>query len=412
MAAARCTWLATILVALLSGCEKPPDGMQPYRPPQRGKDYGRPLPPGQLALRKIDPANWPDFSRAYYDRAKLEAAINNSLAYLSKPSSQRYFPYGPITHARAVASLQAFLAALQQARSAADLNDIIRQRFEVWQSVGCDDRGTVYFTGYYCPIFEGRRQRDARFRYPLYKCPPDLVKNEEGETLGRRTPDGRVVRPYYTRREIEEGRVLTGQEVAWLKDPFEAYVVTIQGSAKLRMADGSLYELGYSANNGHEYRPVADSMIADGLISRSDLSLQTLMRFFAANPDKVYSYCWQNPRYVFFKPSQGGPYGSLNVPVLDYYSLATDKQVFPRACLGYVETALPTPQSGSAQPADYAGFMLDQDTGGAIRAAGRADIYLGIGASAEALAGRTGAEGKLYYLFVAEPSAAAGAVSP
>lgn len=33
-------------------------------------------------------------------------------------------------------------------------------------------------------------------------------------------------------------------------------------------------------------------------------------------------------------------------------------------------------------------------------AAGRCDVYLGVGPAAEALARRTGAEGALYYLFV------------
>ena len=44
--------------------------------------------------------------------------------------------------------------------------------------------------------------------------------------------------------------------------------------------------------------------------------------------------------------------------------------------------------------------MLDQDTGGAIRTAGRADIYMGIGPDAEWVAGRTKNPGQMYYLFV------------
>jgi membrane-bound lytic murein transglycosylase A len=49
--------------------------------------------------------------------------------------------------------------------------------------------------------------------------------------------------------------------------------------------------------------------------------------------------------------------------------------------------------------------MLDQDTGGAIQAPGRADIYMGIGPSAEILAGGQYAEGRLYYFFL-KPEAA------
>ena len=45
-------------------------------------------------------------------------------------------------------------------------------------------------------------------------------------------------------------------------------------------------------------------------------------------------------------------------------------------------------------------FFFDQDTGSAIRTAGRADLYIGIGPEAEELAGRTKIEGQLYYLFL------------
>lgn len=387
-------------VVAFTGCKQPLKE-EAWQPRKVEKDYGRPLPPGKLALRKIPPEQYPDFSRGYYDQAGLETAIRHSLDYLSRPSSRRYYPYGDIPHERAVASLHAFLEVLRAARSPEDLDAMIRDRFDVYQSVGWDGRGTVFFTGYYSPIFEGRKQRDASFRYPLYKAPPDLMKDSEGLTLGRRTSDGTIV-PYYSRREIEEGGLLAGREIAWLRDPFQAYVVTVQGSAKLRLADGSLYEIGYAGNNGHEYRSVGLRLVEDGVISRNELSLQAMLAYFNSHPDQVYRYCWENPRYVFFKETVGGPFGSINVPVTPFRSLATDKAVFPRACLAFIDTQLPRREAGSVRTVPYAGFLLDQDTGGAIRAAGRSDIYMGVGSEAEALAGRTGAEGQLYYLFVKE----------
>ncbi|MBL8880518.1 MAG: MltA domain-containing protein [Phycisphaerales bacterium] len=384
--------LATMSLLIL-GCPK--DDMQPFRPVE--KDYGRPLGPGEMALRKIGPDKYPDFSRAYYDRAALIASLDNSLAYLAKPSSKRYFPYLDVSHDRAVASLRRMRELLETVSSPQELDATIKREFEVYQSVGCDDQGTVFFTGYYCPIFEGRRRHDSTFRFPLYRKPPDLVVDSEGMAQGRRTPEGAIV-PYYTRREIEEGGVLNGLEIAFLKDPFEAYVATVQGSTKLRLADGSLFELGYGGNNGHQYESVAKRMVADGALKRSEISLQAMLRYFAQHPRDVWKYTWQNPRYVFFQERAGGPYGSLNVPVTPYYSLATDKTVFPRACMAFFTTELPDPQTRAVRP--YASFTLDQDTGGAIRAAGRSDIYIGIGAGAEAVAGRIGAEGKLYYMFV------------
>ena len=387
-----------VFVMLLDGCAKPPP-LKPWQPSEE-KDYGKPLPPGALALRKIGPEDYPDFGLAFENRAGLKQAIRYSLEYLAKPSSQKYFPYGDITHGRAVASLQRFLEILDTAASPAGLNEAIRREYDVYQSVGCDDRGTVFFTGYYTPIFEGRRQRDARYRYPLYGLPPDLVKDDEGQTLGRRTPAGGMEPSYPTRRQIEEGRLLDGLEVAWLDSAFRAYVITVQGSAKLRLEDGRLYELGYAGNNGHEYTPIATAMIADTVIRRDQLSLQTLLRYFSEHPERTYHYSWKNDRYVFFKEAPGGPFGSLGAPVTPFRSIATDKQVFPRACLSFVSTTAPVVYNNEVVQAPFASFTLDQDTGGAIRAAGRCDIFMGVGPSAEALAGRTGAEGKLYYIFV------------
>lgn len=394
--------LGGVVVALtllvFAGCRKPADELVPFQPEVR--DYSRPLPPGALALRKIPPEQYPDFGQGFGGRPGLREAIQHSLAYLAKPSSQRYFPYGDISHARAVASLQRFLVLLDTATSPAALNAAIRNEFDVYQSVGFDDRGSVYFTGYYTPIFDGRRQRSEAFRYPLYRLPPDLVKDPEGRTLGRRTAAGTIEPRYPTRREIESGRLLDGLEIAWVRSAFEAYIITVQGSAKLRLGDGRIYEVGYAGNNGHEYTPVALELVRDGHMTRDEVSLQAMRRFFEANPRSVYAYCWKNDRYVFFQEAPGGPFGSLNTPVIPFRSLATDKEVFPRACLSFLQANLPTDAGGQISYLQYGGFALDQDTGGAIRAAGRCDIYMGVGPQAEALAGRTGSEGQLYYIFV------------
>lgn len=395
--AARVAVLSLALLPLC-GCPKD-DGLQPFKPSAEEPDYGRPLGPGEVALRKIGPEEYPDFSRGFDKRPDLIEAARNSLAYLNKPSSRKYFPYLDVTHDRARASVEEFIRVLQEAQSPQQLDALVRERFEVYKSVGWDRKGTVFFTGYYCPIFEGRRQGSAVFKYPLYAMPPDLVKDSEGNTLGRRMPDGSL-QPYFTRRQIDQEAPLRGLEIAWLKDPFEAYVVTVQGSAKLRLEDGTFWELGYAANNGHDYVPIAKQMIEDKVISRNELSLQTLIRYFKQHPNDIYKYVWNNPRYVFFKESPGGPYGSLNVPVLPYRSLATDKQVYPRACVAFADTRVPRIEADRVSQQPFASFILDQDTGGAIRAAGRADIFLGTGPAAEAIAGRTGSEGALYYIFV------------
>lgn len=386
----------TFMVAGIFGCPKPPVEIKPEPP-----DYWKKLPPGEMALVKItDPAQYPDFSEAYYHQTNLEYAAANSLEYLSKESSKRYFPYLDITHDRAIRSVQTLMDTLREAKSPEELDRLIKERFDIYVSRGCDDKGTVLFTSYYRPIFDARLKPDAEFKYPLYKRPPDLELNEATMTYQRKGGG-----PYLTRPEIEHG-ALAGQglELCYLRDRFEAYIVTVQGSGKLRLEDGSFLEIGYAGDNGHEYTSVGQQLVDRGMIPPKELSLQGLIRYFKEHPEELDSSLAVNKRYVFFTPRQGGPFGSLNVPVSPYRSLATDKQVYPRACPAYIQTVLPARLNGVGEIADhrYKAFAFDQDTGGAIRAAGRGDLFIGTGPEIGELAGRTFSEGKLYYIAVKE----------
>jgi len=387
-----------IVIIVVTGCQK-----QRMRGVVIKPDYDKPLFPGQLALRKItDPAQIPDFTIACRDIAGLHQAIDYSLSYLNKPSSRRFYPYADITHERAVDSLKSFKQLLDSGMPAEQLNDVIRRDFDVYKSVGCDDMGTVLFTGYYTPIFDGSPVRTDRFQNPLYRQPDDLVKGDEGQILGRRIADGQVT-PYPTRADIEnspDSYGLIGNELIWLSDPFEVYIAHVQGSAKIKLPDGRLVTIGYAANNGQEYHSIGKQLVDEGKIPADKLSLAAMIDFFKANSALVRTYTQLNPRFVFFREEQGPPRGSLNEPVTPYRTIATDKSIFPRGCLAFLATKLPRDIAGALSINPYTGFALDQDTGGAIRAAGRCDVYMGVGDSAGRLAGQTYQEGRLYYLFL------------
>ena len=387
--------IATFGCVLLPGCpKKPPQPMSPV------EDFERPLPPGELALRKIiDPAELPDISRACEFTYDLRQAIANSLSYLSKPSSQRYFPYGQITHHHAVASLQAFDEVLAAKLPPDRMREQVLRRFDVYTSVGWDGSGAVLFTSYYTPIFRASPTRSDIYRYPLYKPPVGTMKDAEGQVLGVRGADG-VVRKIPARGELGASGMLAGREMVWMADAFEVYIAHVQGSAKLRMPDGKLITVGYAATNGHEYNSIGKEMIADGVIEKKGLSLAKMIAYFQAHPDQVSSYVNRNPRYVFFEESAGPPRGCLNEPVVPMRSIATDKTVYPRACLAMIDAPLPLRHSGGIEVLPYQGFALDQDAGGAIRAPGRCDIYVGIGPNAGEVAGQTYNKGRLYYLFL------------
>ena len=372
------------------------------------KDYARQLPPGASALRKItDPTRLPALRAALpADRRPLRAALDHSIRYFGYPSSRTHYPLQGITHARAAQSLIAFREILDSAQTAAEFERRVLAAFDLYQSVGCDDAGTVLFTGYYTPVFDARRAPDAVFRWPLHKLPPDLVKARDGRCLGRRRADGAIV-PYYSRAEIVNG-ALKGHELLYLKNRFEAYVCTVQGSAKLRLAGGEVVGVGYHGNNGWPYTSVGHMLVRDGRLAPDKLSLSRLIRFFTDHPGRMDEYLPRNERYVFFRETRREPTGSLGLPVTPGCSIATDKRVYPRACLVLVDTRVPRLDvSGQVEQAPFLRFALDQDTGGAIRAPGRADIYLGVGDDAGRIAGGTLAEGRLYYFFLKDDAPAA-----
>jgi membrane-bound lytic murein transglycosylase A len=383
------------LTCTLTGCRKPPPP-SPAAPPAK-LDYARELPPGQVALRKVSPGEYPDFAAGLLRAGNLDAlraAVGNSLAYLSRPGSRNAYPYLDVTHDRAVATLEAFRELLNDPSLLSDasrLNNAIAQRFDVYKSLGAPApdnaryTGRVLFTGYFTPTYDASLTRTDEFRYPLYRRPADLPADASGEAL-----------PYYTRAEIEGRGMLAGDEIVWLKDRWQAYTVTVQGSARLRLRDGRILELGYAGNNGREYASPAMKMVDDGLIRKQDVSAATLRDYFARNPQLMDKYLWHNPRTVFFAERPGGPYGSLNVPVTPLATIATDKKVYPPALPAFVVI----PPGPDARGGPWHQFMLDQDTGGAIRAAGRCDLYLGVGDEAERRAGDQLGEGELFYFAV------------
>jgi membrane-bound lytic murein transglycosylase A len=360
--------------------------------------YTRPLAPGESALRPT--AAPPELADAFRQRdAMLLDAIDESLVWFQAPSSRQFFPFEHVSHEQAEASLLAMKQLLTESPSEAAFVADVERIFEVYESVGYDGSGTVLFTGYYSPVFDASRVRTERFTAPLYTRPDDLVTEPvSGQPLGRRLVDGSVV-PYFSRQEIESTELFAGRELVWLEDDLSAYIVHVNGSAKLRMPDGEVVYVGYGGKTDRPYGSLGKALIDAGHLRKDELSLAAIKRLYRRKPQAVRAAMMTNENYVFFTEYAGDswPAGSLGVPVTTERSLATDKRIYPRGGLVLVDTDTMTYSGGSHS---FLQFMLDQDTGGAIEAPGRADIFMGIGPAAEILAGGQFAEGKLYYFFL------------
>ncbi len=392
------TLLAALSVAFAAGCKT-----KQIEEPKKADPWAETNGPALVKLGPNDPK--PDYAAAYANKdVFLSMAVDQSVRWFQAPSSKQFFPFYNqsttevvATHDQAGSSIIAFKEALTSSTSADEFKGKIDQLFDVWQSVGYDPDRHVLFTGYFSPEFKGSKTKTDRFRFPLYKRPADLVTDPvSGEPKGRKMPEGSL-QPWPTRAEIESSNMFAGTELVWVESSLDAYIIQVNGSAKIFLPDNSIMYVGYAGKTDREYRGLGKALVEAGAIPREKLSLSAIRAYYKEHPAQVEELMKQNESYVFFTEYDGKnwPAGSLGVKVNEKATLATDKKIFPRGGVVVVDTVAPTLSGG---PSQFLRFMLDQDTGGAIRAAGRADIYMGVGGAAELLAGGQFHDGKLYYL--------------
>ncbi len=271
--------------------------------------------------------------------------------------------------------------------------------------------GKAFVTGYYEPEIRGSRTRSSDYLVPIYSKPADLVRVEQpdpenpGKTklmTGRLDKDGTFTL-YWERRDIDNGVLLNRNlEIAWAADPVELFFLHIQGSGRLRLPDGSVMRIGYAGQNGREYVGIGRRLREMNALAPGEASMQGLMRWLRANPEKGLELMHENKSYIFFQELNGeGPLGAMGAPVTPERSLAADPNFVPLGAPVWLSTRY-TDEDKSMKP--FAQLMVTQDTGGAIKGANRFDLFWGAGERARAIAGGLSSEGAAWILL---PNAAA-----
>ena len=331
------------------------------------------------------------------DRKALLQAIDRSLRYLNTQSAAkayRDYPVSGVTRARVRRSLKRFRELLVSSESPAELQAAVEREFALYQAAGQDDKGTVHFTGYFEPVYAASQVPTEEFRYPLYRLPTDFEQWSK---------------PHPTRAELvgKDGLLgkespIAGNELVWLRDRFKAFLVHVQGSATLRLRDGSTMTVGYAGKTDYPYTSIGGELVEDGKLPREGLTLQTLIDYFRDHPSELDQYLPRNQSFVFFREiHKAHPIGSLNLPVTAERSIATDKSLMPPGALALIRTQIPDfDQAGELETLRVSRYVLDQDTGSAIEGAGRVDIFMGTGSQAGDRAGVIDWNGKLYYLLL------------
>ncbi|MDQ0082519.1 membrane-bound lytic murein transglycosylase A [Variovorax boronicumulans] len=374
-------------------------------------------------------------------------------------------------------------------------NNAIRGFFEgefsAYQIRDDDRKPDGVVTGYFEPEIAGARQYGAPFIYPVYGQPDDMLFADarklpagngtvaarvEGrnvvvqtglstrdmgapglfaldlsaisrDTLDRKVRlrvEGKQLLPYYTREEIETKGAPNAKVLAFVSSATALYEMQIQGSGRIKLANGDIVRVAYAEQNGQPFRPTL-AQAANGKprspvkVRGSSIELQlddgddddvgavdsgtirtrgfTLARPIASGPvvvpgrraaGAVAGSGIKDPSYVFFKESTspvGGPVGAFGVPLSAGRSIAVDPRSTPLGYPVFVSTRTP----GSGAPMQR--LTIAQDTGGAIRGAVRADYFFGNGQQAATNARRMKERGQLWILLPRGLAVAQAAVS-
>ncbi|MFM7407207.1 MAG: murein transglycosylase A [Cuspidothrix sp.] len=333
------------------------------------------------------------------DKTALISAIDNSLLYLRRGQAAEIYqnyPIKEITLSRVRRSLLRFRQLVVSSSSAAELQAAITREFVFYQSVGNDNQGTVRFTAYYRPVYMASRVRTSVYKYPVYRLPPNFHK---------------WPKPHPKRVDLEGKNGLLGNksrlrglELLWFNNRLDPYLVHIQGSALIKLTNGQTTSIGYAGATDYPWTSIGQELAKDGKLPLDGLTMPKLISYFRQNPRELNNYLPRWERFVFFAETNNAPaIGSLAIPVTPERSIATDKSLMPPGALALIINSFPYPNDrGQLESRLVQRFVLDQDTGNAIKGPGRVDYFMGTGQLAGDRAGISGGRGSLFYLLLKE----------
>ncbi len=361
----------------------------------------------QPVLKEVPVSERPAFEDDL-DFGHLEEAMLGSIEYYQKLPLSRKFSFGKDTFSAGhlICSLERFLAFIKKKPAKKELSAFIDQYYHVYAYMKNGQAKDVLFTGYYEPLLYGRLNRTESFRYPVYSRPDDLVtfdrsgKGKEKKGIGRDT--GNAIVPYFNRQQIEERGPsgINAAPIAWVNDPIALFFLQIQGSGKISLDSGNMINVHYQISNGHPYKSIGKYLIDKKKLSKETVSMQSIREYLNGHPDEVDDIFNYNPRYIFFETMEKGPVGCFNIELTPGRSVALDRQAAPAGALVLIQAQKPKVDTSGkiSEWVRFSRFLLNQDTGSAIKGPGRADIFWGNGIYAELAAGYMKHPGNLYFL--------------
>ncbi|HXQ45162.1 MAG TPA: MltA domain-containing protein [Caulobacteraceae bacterium] len=296
-----------------------------------------------------------------------------------------------------IAALQAFAAGCgvtrnpalagvcRQARALGPLDEADARAFleRAFTARRVGDEGLL--TAYYMPEYEAREAPEPPFTAPVRARPSGLE----------------ALRPLGDRAAIEADP--PEQALAWMK-PEDLFFMQIQGSGLLDLPDGRRLKATFALSNGQPFVPIAPILRERGDLAPAGASGGGVHAWLAAHRGaEADAVMREDPRYVFFNVAADDgrePAGTAGTPLVAGRAIAVDAGLHDLGGAYWIDADAPT-LSGAAL--GYQRLVMALDTGGAIKGAVRADLYLGRGEAAGDEAGRVRHALRLYELMPAAP---------
>ena len=165
----------------------------------------------------------------------------------------------------------------------------------------------------------------------------------------------------------------------------------IQGSARIRLEDGTILRVNYDSHNGWPYTPVGRVLIERNIIPKDEMSMQRIREWMEANPDDAKDCGGRTNRMSSsaspLSPAKTKPVGGAG-RAAGARPLDRDRSCAARLRHAVLHRAPICRSPTKKRRRNFAGSIFAQDTGSAIVGPARADIYFGAGAEAARMAGR------------------------
>lgn len=274
--------------------------------------------------------------------------------------------------------------------------EFLQKEFKPYQITQKDGEREGLLTGYYEPHINGSLTKNEKYKYPIYGTPNDLITvdlssiypNLKNYRLRGRI-EGKKLVPYYTRKETKS-KHLNADVICYCDSKIDRFFLEIQGSGKVHLDNNETMYIGFDNQNGHSYRAIGRYLVKIKELKAEEVSLQSIKKWLENHPERVDEVLNYNKSVVYFREKEDSASGALGLTLTPKRSIAVDKRYIPLGSMLYL--------SAEHEDKKLNKVVMAQDTGGAIKGAVRADIFLGDTKEAEALAGELKAPLKLWIL--------------